>query len=121
MLVGCAMRLSTPPSDSVQRETFQPGKECLYRGFPAHQLETQHGAEMLLLARCKRMVRMFGQARIENFCHRRMPALTRRPPLRRSRHAPACERANVRTPRNVMKLSNGAPVTPMAFAHQARF
>jgi hypothetical protein len=34
----------------------------------------------------------------------------------------ACTRmraCSVRTPRSVMKLSNGAPVTPMAFAHQA--
>ena len=43
-----------------------------------------------------------------------------RPPPRCSRHAPACARAGCARRASVRKLSNGAPVTPMALAHQAR-
>ena len=121
MVAGCAIRLSTPPSDSASVKHCEPGEKRLDRRLAARKLEAQHRAEAALLAPRDLMPGMIGQTGV---VHPLAPPDAR---VRKSTTAAvfsACTRmraCRVRTPRSVRKLSNGAPVTPMALAHHARF
>ena len=116
---GCEIRLSTPPSDSASVKQSRPVEERRDRGLAAGELEAQHGAEARLLAPRDLVARMIGRARI---VHPRTAGCCASKSTTAAVFS-ACTRmraCSVRTPRSVRKLSNGAPVTPMAFAHQAQ-
>ena len=95
-----------------QREAFESREKRLDRGLAAGELEAQHGAEAALLAARNLVARMIGQARV---VHALAPPAGGVSSSTTAAVFSACTRmraCSVRTPRSVMKLSNGAPVTP---------
>ena len=72
IVAGCATRLSTPPSDSASEKHLQPVEESSIAASPPLQLEAQHRAESVLLARGERVARVLAQAGPVHARHRRM-------------------------------------------------
>ncbi len=72
IVAGCATRLSTPPSDSASEKHCSPSRNASIATPAAVQLEAQHRAETVLLARRERMSFVAAQAGPVHARHCRM-------------------------------------------------
>ena len=121
IVAGCAIRLSTPPSDSARVKQLQAVDEGAHRRL-ATAMRVRRSASRRSRAAGARPARgpgCDGQARVVHLRHRRMRVAASAASAAAFSWCTRRRASSVRRPRRVRKLSNGEPVRPSALAHHA--